>query len=90
MCILNEELESSPLRKIALRLGPFHTEMSFLRAIGASIDDSGLREILELIYADTAASHMLTGKGVSRAVRGYWLMLLIMPCFCQSVWNGIA
>ena len=53
MSILNDEPESCPLRKIILRLGPFHTEMSFLGAIGALMDDSGLKEILELVYVDS-------------------------------------
>ena len=38
------------------------------------MDDSGLEEILELVYADNAVTHMLTEKAISRAVRGYLLV----------------
>ncbi|PIK60572.1 hypothetical protein BSL78_02508 [Apostichopus japonicus] len=36
--------------------------------------DSGLQEFLEVVYAGNAVRHMLTGKAVSRAVRGHMLV----------------
>ena len=48
--------------------------MSFLGAIGHLMGGSGLRELLEVIYADTAVSHILTGKAISRAIHGHILI----------------
>ena len=49
MIIRSEPLDSD-LRRIVLRLGGFHTEMSFLGCIGHLMASSGLQELLELIY----------------------------------------
>lgn len=35
---------------------------------------SGLQELLELVYAKNAVIHMLSGKAVSRAIRGHFLV----------------
>lgn len=35
---------------------------------------SGLQEVLELVYAPNAVSHILTGKAYARAVRGHLLV----------------
>ncbi|CAC5370024.1 unnamed protein product [Mytilus coruscus] len=59
---------------IIVRLGAFHTEMSLLGSIGRIMSGSGLKEVLELIYAPNAVTHMLYGKAVSRAVRGFMLV----------------
>jgi len=64
----------SPLKKIVLRLGGFHTEMSFLGTIGYIMSGSGLQDVLQSIYAPNAVTHMLTGKAVSRAIRGHFLV----------------
>lgn len=48
--------------------------MSFLGCIGHVMASSGLEEILELVYAKNAVSHMLSGKAISRAVRGHLLV----------------
>ena len=34
----------------------------------------GLEEALEVVFAENAVSHMITGKAISRAVRGYFLV----------------
>lgn len=71
--ILLEEPNESDLRKTVLRLGGFHTVMSFLGSIGHIMSDSGLQELLETVYAQNAVPHMLTGKAVSRGIRGHSL-----------------
>ena len=45
-------------------------EMSFLGLMVGS----GLKELLEVIYASNAVDNMLTGKAISRAVRGQMLV----------------
>ena len=72
--VIEGQPENSPLRSIDLRLGGFHTEMSFIGIIGHLMAGSGLQELLETIYANNAVTHMLTGKAVQRAFRG---MLLV-------------
>ena len=53
------------------RIAGFHNEMSFLGTIGTLMEATGLKEVLELLYAKNAVTHMLTGKAVSRAIRGH-------------------
>ena len=72
--IIVTEPVGSNLRDIVLRLGGFHTEMSFLGCIGHLMAGSGLQELLELIYASNAVVHMLTGKAIARAVRAHLII----------------
>jgi hypothetical protein len=48
--------------------------MSFLGSIGHLMAGSGLREVLETIYAENAVGHILTGKAISRAVRAHFIV----------------
>ena len=73
MIIRSEPLDSD-LRRTVLRLGGFHTEMSFLGCIGHAMASSGLQELLELIYAPNAVVHMLSGKAIVRAVRAHFIV----------------
>ena len=73
MIIMSEPL-GSDLRNIVLRLGGFHTEMSFLGCIGSLMAGSGLKELLEMIYAPNAVEHIFTGKAIARAVRAHLLV----------------
>ena len=73
MTIMSEPLRSE-LRKIVLRLGGFHTEMSFLSCIGNLMAGSGLKELLEMVYAPNVVEHIFTGKAIARAVRTHLLV----------------
>ena len=53
-----------------IRLGGFHTRMSFLGCIGYIMSNSAMGDALELIYAENAVPHLLSGKVVDRAIRG--------------------
>ena len=48
--------------------------MSFLRNIGFVMNGSGLSDVLETAYGPNAISHMMSGKAVSRAIRGHFLV----------------
>ena len=72
--IIQTEPPNSDLRKIVVRLGAFHAEMSFLGSIGHLMAGSGLRELLELINASNAVDHIMTGKAISRAVRAHLIV----------------
>ena len=62
LTIIESQLEGSDLRKIVLRLGGFHTLLSFLGSIGNIMSGSGLRSVLELVYAENTVTHILSGK----------------------------
>ncbi|KAK7088302.1 hypothetical protein V1264_022235 [Littorina saxatilis] len=85
--IISSEPDGSDLKAIVLRLGPFHLQMSFLACIGHLMEETGLHEMLSTVYAINAASNMLQGKAVLRAVRGHILvdaalsMLLLSDIF---------
>ena len=61
-------------KNIIVRLCGFHTEMSFLGSIGRLMSGTSLKELLELVYAPNAVTHMLSGKAVSGSVRGFMLV----------------
>ena len=48
--------------------------MSFLGSIGHIMAGSFLQELLELGYAQNAVGHILSGKAISRAIRGHFLV----------------
>lgn len=74
LMIVKSEPVGSNLRSIVLRLGGFHTEMSFLGCIGHIMASSGLQEVFETIYAPNAVVHMMSGKAISRAVRAHLIV----------------
>lgn len=74
LTIMRSLPNDSDLKRIVLRLGGFHMQMSFLGSIGHLMAGSGLQELLEVVYAGNTVPHMMTGKAVSRAVRGHMLV----------------
>ncbi|KAK3105425.1 hypothetical protein FSP39_024991 [Pinctada imbricata] len=94
LLIIRHEMEDSTLSKIVLRLGGFHLQMSFLGSTGFLMSGSGLEELLGTTYAPNAVKHMLSGKAVSRAVRGHFLVesalnsMLVRKVFVQE--DGIS
>ena len=49
-------------------------QMSFLGSIGHLMAGSGLQERIEVVFTGNAVRNMLTGKALSRAVRGHMLV----------------
>lgn len=74
LMIIEDQPTFSRLRRIVLLLGGFHTEMSFLGAIGNIMAGSGLTDMLAQVYAEGSVDQMLIGKAVARAVRGHFLV----------------
>ena len=72
--IVESQPPTSAIKSIVVRLGGFHTEMSYLGCIGHLMAGSGLRQVLEEVYASNTVGHMLSGKAISRAVRGHLLI----------------
>lgn len=59
---------------IICRLGGFQTLMSFLDSVGAIMKGSGLENLLSVVYAENSVMHILSGKAISRAIRGHILV----------------
>ena len=74
LTIIRSEPVDSSLHSIVVRLGGFHTLMSFLGCIGYLMTGTGLKELLELVFASDSTTHILTGKAVLRAIRGHLLV----------------
>ncbi|KYM98809.1 hypothetical protein ALC62_10473 [Cyphomyrmex costatus] len=70
--------EDSELKNIIVRLGGFHTLMSFLGCIGFIMAGSGLREVLSVIYAPNSVDKLLAGHAYARAVRAHLLLQLAL------------
>ena len=87
--IVNTEPADSEVRNVVVRLGAFHAQMSFLGAIGHLMAESGLKELLEMTYASNAVDHMLSGKAVSRAVRGHLIIDAALNALLYSSALGI-
>jgi hypothetical protein len=87
--IMAHEGERSDLVQIILILGGFHTTMSYLGCIGHLMQSSGLTDVLELVYAENAVTHMLTGKAYARAVRGHFLVDAALNAMVLSTAYGI-
>ncbi|KYN02063.1 hypothetical protein ALC62_07132 [Cyphomyrmex costatus] len=62
------------LMNVRVRLGGFHTLMSFLGSIGFIMDGSGLKEAFACIYADNSAEKAFTGHAYSRSIRAHFLV----------------
>ena len=77
-------------KNVVVRLGAFHTEMSFLGSIGSLMSGTGLKELLELVYAPNTVTHMLSGKAVSRSVRGFMLVDTALHCLIAEELYGIS
>lgn len=60
--------------RIVLQLRGFHTIVSFFGSIGHLMDGSGLKEVMELIYAGDNVPLMLNGKEISRPIRAHQLV----------------
>ena len=48
--------------------------MSFLGSVVAIVKGSGLEDLLSVVYAENSVMHMLSGKAVSRTIRGHLLV----------------
>ena len=74
---------------IVCKLGDFHTITIFLGSIGSMMKVLGLEEALETVNGHNVVTYVISGKAVSRALRGHFLieaalmnkmMLSVLPC----------
>ena len=69
-----EIAKSKQLDIVVIRLGGFHTLMSFLGSIGAVMGGSGLDKLLEFTYVSNSVTHITSGKAVARSLRAHFLV----------------
>lgn len=74
MVIIESQPTWSNLKKVVLRLGGLHVEMSFLGCVGHLMAATGLTQVLEVVYAENAVKHILSGKAIARAIRGHLMV----------------
>lgn len=60
--IICGQMSTSRLRDIILMMGGLHTEMNFVGCIGYVMENSGLVEVLETVYAKNSIPHMMSGN----------------------------
>ena len=56
-----------------VRLGGFHTLMSYLGSIGKIMKGSELEELFEETYAPSTVPHLISGHAIARSCRGHTL-----------------
>ena len=71
--VMNEENESH-LKSIVLRLEVLHTERSHIGTIGHLMQNTGLNETLKIANWGNTVRRMFSGKAVTRARRGNFLL----------------
>lgn len=66
------------LSKVRVRLGGFHTLMSFIGSIAFIMDGSGLKEAFLVIFAENSAEKALDARAYSRGIRGHFLIQIAL------------
>ena len=54
-------------------------------AIGHLMSGTGIEDVLSCIYAETAVTHMMSGKAISRAVRGHLIINAVLNALLISM-----
>lgn len=72
--ILQKNETDETIGNIVLRLGSFHTAMSFLGCIGHVMEGSGIENVLQVCYAPNTVPYIMNGKAYSRAFRAHLLV----------------
>lgn len=75
---------------IVVRLGGFHTLMSFLGSIGNVMRGSGLEDVFQLLCGENTIEHILMGKACARAIRGHFLVQAALVKLLISYLTGRA
>ena len=71
---MGNEPDDSELKRIILDLGGFHTFVSYIGCIGDFMNDTGLREVSQLIYGENVVTYILNGQPYARASRRHFLV----------------
>ena len=60
--------------EIGIRLGGFHTLMSYVGSIGNLMTGSGIEQVLQLMFGKDVVPHIISGKAISRALRWHFMV----------------
>ena len=74
------EIVKAKNMNMVVMLGGFHLLMSFLGRIGEVMKGSGLEDALEELYGKSTVPHLVSGKSVSRTLRGHFLVESALVC----------
>ena len=72
------EINAAAEMNIVCRLGGLHTLMSYLGSIGTLMAGSGWSEALKMCFGPNVVIHMLGGKAIARALRGHFLVDIVL------------
>ncbi|KAJ8688308.1 hypothetical protein QAD02_024103 [Eretmocerus hayati] len=73
--IIENQDPKKPRLRCLSSIGIFHLLMSVSKSISSTMDGSGLKEVLGLIFAENSLEAILSGKAYDRAMRGHKLVL---------------
>ena len=62
------------MKNLVVKIGGFHKMMSLVGCKGHLTANTGLHEALESIYAKNSVDHITSGKAISRALRGHFIV----------------
>ena len=74
------EIVKAKNMNMVVMLGGFHLLISFLGSIGEVMKGSGLEDAPEELYGKSTVPHLISGKAVSRALRGHFLLESALVC----------
>ena len=69
-----EIVTAKSMAKDVLRLGGFHLLMSTCGSVFQMMKGSGIEEALEQAYGPNAVTHVMSGKAISKVLRGLFLI----------------
>lgn len=72
--IVTASNESNIVSSVIVRLGGFHTLMSFMGSVGNIMAGSGLEQLWSTVYAQNTVPHLMSGHAYSRALRAHFLV----------------
>jgi hypothetical protein len=74
---------------VVLRLGGFHTVMSYLGSIGKVMRGSGFEELFGEFYGPNTVEHIMNGKANARAIRGHMIVhSAVVNLLLDKIVNG--
>jgi len=59
---------------VVVRLGGFHTMMSYMGSVGHIMRGSGIEDILLLLFGENTIEYVLSGKAYAKAIRSHFLI----------------
>ena len=81
MLIVQCESTGNDIKEV---VGGCHVGVSFLGCVGHLMAETGLAQVLKVVYAENAVKHILSGEAISRAIRGH---LFVHAAIIITMWQ---